>query len=73
MLPPSHAGGGLGMMPNPKLLAGLVDETTGDILEDETSGENVTKTALTEDKLATPNGAGATSTTQETGGQNPVQ
>ena len=46
MLPPSHAGGGLGTMPNPELLAGLVDETTGDILEDETSGENLTKTAL---------------------------
>ena len=29
MLPPSHAGGGLGMRPNPKLLTGLVDETTG--------------------------------------------
>ena len=34
MLPPSHAGGGLGMMPNPELLAGLVDETTCDILEE---------------------------------------
>ena len=33
------------MMPNPELLEGLVDETTGDILEDETSGENGTKTA----------------------------
>ena len=47
MLPPSHAGGGLGMMPNPELLAGLVDETTGDTLEDETSRENATKTAVT--------------------------
>ena len=37
MLPPSHAGGGLGMMPNPELLAGLV-ETTGDILEDDMIG-----------------------------------
>ena len=35
------------MMPNPELLAGLVNETTGDILEDETSGENGNKTALT--------------------------
>ena len=34
-------------MPNPELLEGLVDETTGDILEDETSGENGYKTALT--------------------------
>ena len=47
MLPPFHASGGLGMMPNPELLAGLVDETTGEILEDETSGENLTKTAVT--------------------------
>ena len=47
MLPPSHAGGGLGMMPNPELLAGLVDETTGDTLEDEISRENATKTAVT--------------------------
>ena len=73
MLPPCHAGGGLGIMPNPELLAGLVDETTGDTLEDETSRENATKTAVTEDKLTSPNGPGATSTTQETGGQNPVQ
>ena len=35
------------MMPNPELLAGLVDETTGDTLEDETSRENATKTAVT--------------------------
>ena len=46
MLPPSHAGGGLGMMSNPELLAGLVNETTGDILENETSGENLTKMAV---------------------------
>ena len=39
MLPPSHAGGGLGMMPNPEMLAGLVNETTGDTLEDESSGK----------------------------------
>ena len=47
MLHHSHAGGVLGMTPNPELLTGLVDETTGDILEDETSGNNATKTALT--------------------------
>ena len=47
MWPPSHAGSGLGMIPNPELLAGLVDETTGDIMEDESSGENLTKTAVT--------------------------
>ena len=48
MPPPSHAGGaGLSMMPNPELLAGLVEETTCDTLEDETSGENATKTAVT--------------------------
>ena len=35
------------MIPNPELLAWLVDETTGDILEDETSGENLTKMAVT--------------------------
>ena len=59
MLPPFHASGGLGMMPNPELLAGLVEETTGDILEDETSGENLTKTAVTvRTNLLIPTGQG---------------
>ena len=59
MLPPFHASDGLGMMPNPELLAGLVDETTGDILEDETSGENLTKMAVTvRTNLLIPTGQG---------------